>query len=481
MTHKIKSWQKYLLSISSLLLLGGCTLTPDYHTPDLPVPEQWPQGSAYPAPSEPAAPELTWREVFTDPKLRQVIELALTHNRDLQLAALNVEQARALHGLQRDNLYPVFNLTASGSRQQASADLTAPDVLRTTDYFDLKLGVASWEIDLFGRIRSQKDQALQEYLSTAQMYRGAQNMLIFETARMYLTLAADREKLSLAQSTLRLQQNAAHLVEKQFKADLAREIDFLRSNTQVDLARADAARYTTLAAQSRNALELLAGEPLPEDLLVNDLATIALPLEISAGISSDILLNRPDIMAAEHQLQASYALIGAARAAFFPRIGLTTAIGTASDELSRLLKSDTGVWNFTPQLSLPIFDARVWAAHRLSKVNQKTLLAQYEKTIQTAFREIADVLAVKGTISQQLEAQQAITDAAQKIHKIADKRYQHGLDSYLSVLDAQRSFYAAQQALISLRLQKIVNTIHLYAALGGDKEISAPASSAAQD
>ncbi len=453
------------------LLPAGCTMTPDYSRPDAPTPPVWPRGPSYqetaiPA-DAPAAAEIPWRDFFTDPKLQDLIDIALANNRDLRLAALNVEKAHALYGLQRDELYPVINAAAGGSKQQASADLTAAGSPRTTQRFDVNLGVASWEIDLFGRIRSLKEQALQEYLATAQAQRGAQIALISETARVYLMLGADLEKLDLAQATLKMQQGTYDLIQRQYEAQLADEIDLLRARTQVDTARADAARYTHLAAQTRNALDLLAGASVSDELLPPSLTAINPVREVFAGVPSETLLQRPDIMAAEHQLQAAYALIGAARAAFFPRISLTTAIGTASDELSGLFGAESGAWNFTPQVILPIFDARVWAAHRVSKVHRKILLTQYERAIQAAFREVADALAVRGTADLQVSAQQAVVDSARKIYELSNKRYANGIDSYLSVLDAQRSLYGAQQALITLRLSKLANDIKLYSALGG--------------
>jgi len=240
--------------------------------------------------------------------------------------------------------------------------------------------------------------------------------------------------------------------------------------TQVDTARGDVARYTQLVAQGQNALNLLAGTAVSEDLLPYDLASVSPPKDISQGLPSEVLLRRPDIMAAEHQLKGAYAYIGAARAAFFPRISLTTAVGTASDELSGLFGSGNGTWSFTPQVAIPIFDARTWAAYRVSKAVQKIALTQYEKAIQTAFREVADVLAVRGTVDQQVAAQQSVANSAQKIYSLSKKRYTNGIDSYLSVLDAQRSLYGAQQGLISLQLAKLANEVRFYAVLGGGGE-----------
>jgi len=331
----------------------------------------------------------------------------------------------------------------------------------------MDLGIAAWEIDFFGRIRNLNEQALEEYLATDEARRGAQIALVAEVARMYLTLAADLENLQLARSTFESQQEIHHLIQRQYEVGLANELDLRRAQTQLEIARGDVARFTQVTAQDQNALTLLTGAPIPEALLPTDLASVDPPGEIFAGLSSEALLNRPDIMAAEHRLKGAYAFIGAARAAFFPRISLTTSVGTASDELSGLFGSGSGTWSFAPRVTVPIFDARTWAAYRVSEAQQEIALTQYEKTIQTAFREVADALAVQGTVDQQVSAQQSLADAVGDTYRLSNERYLKGVDSYFGVLDAQRSFYSAQQGLIFLRLAKIVNNVRLYAVLGG--------------
>ena len=334
----------------------------------------------------------------------------------------------------------------------------------------VNLGIAAWEIDFFGRIRSLSDQALEEYLATDEARRGARIALVAEVARVYLTLAADLEGFALAQSTLETQHASFGLVKKRYDVGLATELDLKRAQIPLDTARGDVARFTQLVAQDQNALNLLAGSPVPEELLPIGLNRVTSPKEISAGISSEVLLRRPDIMAAEHRLKGAYANIGAARAALFPRISLTTTLGTASNQLSGLFDSGTGTWSFTPQFVIPIFDARVWAALRVSETDQKIVLTQYEKTIQTAFREVADALAVQGTIDEQIAAQQSLVAAAADTYRLSMNRYTKGIDSYLGVLDAQRSEFAAQQGLVALRLAKLANQVRLYAVLGGGAE-----------
>jgi len=467
--------RKFLLSLSGIILfLGGCDMAPEYTRPEAPIPTDWPDSQAHQnepsSQSAPTAVNLEWREFYTDPKLKQIIETALNNNRDLQLAALNVEKARALYGIQQAELLPVINVTGAGSKQRSAADLTAAGQPRTTEQFNVDLGIASWEIDFFGRIRNLKKQALQEYLATDQARRSAQILLISETARAYLTLAVDSEKLNLARSTLETQQDVYDLIRRQYEAKIANELDLRRAQTQADAARVDVARYTQLVAQGQNALNLLAGSAVLEDFLSSDLAGISPPKDISPGLPSEVLLRRPDIMAAEHQLKGAYAFVDAARVAFFPRISLTTAVGTASDELNGLFGSGNGTWSFAPQIVTPIFDARTWAAYRVSKSAKKIALAQYEKTIQTAFKEVADALAVRGTVDQQIAAQQSIVDSVREIYQLSNERYKNGIDSYLSVLDAQRSLYSAQQGLISLQLAKLANEVRFYAVLGGGGE-----------
>lgn len=449
------------------LLLGGCTLIPKYNRPDAPVPAELPPAASRLSPEAPFAADLTWQEFFPDPKLQQVIATALDNNRDLQIAALNVERARALYRVQRAELLPAVNATGSGSKQGIPAALSTSGSPMTVEQYSVDMGVASWEIDLFGRIRSLEKRALQQYLATDEARRGTQIALVSGVATAYMALAADLENLQLAQSTLYTQQKAYDLIQQQADSGVATELDLRRAQTQVDTAKGEIARYTQLIALDRNALNFLAGIPVPDELLPADLAGIVPSRDISAGLSSDVLLFRPDIIAAEHQLKATYAAIGAARAAFFPRISLTAAVGTASDELSSLFDADSDAWNFTPQVVLPIFDARTWAAYRVSKADRNLALAQYEKTIQTAFRDVADALAVFDTVDQQIAAQQAVVDSAQKIYELSGQRYTQGIDSYLSVLDAQRSLYAAQQGLIYLRLSRRTNQVRLYAVLGG--------------
>ena len=459
-----------ILVAGNAIVLAGCTMAPKYARPAAPVPAAWPTGPAYAqvgTANAPRVPELNWQEFFTDEKLQQVIGAALTNNRDLRIAALNVERARAMYGIQRAELFPVINATGSGSKARVPADLSSTGKRQTVERYDANLGVASWELDFFGRIRSFKDRALEEYLATEQARRSAQILLVSSVANAYLALAADRENLKLSETTLQAQQAAYDLVKRRYQLGLAQELDLFRAQTPLDVARRDVAIYTQRVAQDENALNLLVGSPTAPELLATELSGVTPPKEISAGLSSEVLLLRPDVLAAENQLKAANADIGAARAAFFPRISITAAIGTASSDLSGLFKSGSGAWSYAPEIVMPIFDARIWSAHKAAKVQREIAVTQYEQAIQNAFREVADVLAVRGTMDQQVAAQQSLVNASAETYRLATSRYDKGIDSYLGVLDAQRTLFAAQQVLVFLRLEKLANQVRLYAVLGG--------------
>ncbi|RLE27793.1 MAG: multidrug transporter, partial [Acidobacteria bacterium] len=302
--------------------------------------------------------------------------------------------------------------------------------------------------------------------------RGAELSLVAAVGQSYMALAASREQLQLALATLQSQLDFYGLMEKQYKAGLTTMLDLRRIQTQVNLAQRNVAIYTQRAAQDKNALNLLAGAKIPPELLPQNLNSVVGPREVDPGLSSSVLLLRPDIMAAEHQLKAANAYIGVARAAFFPRISLTALLGTASSSLSGLFGSGSESWTFSPQVGLPIFDARTHGALKLSEANQQIVLVEYQKAIQNAFREVADVLAVKGTIDQQVAAQESLVEATEETYNLAQARYTKGIDSFLGVLDAHRSLYGAQQVLVGLHMARIANQFQLYAVLGGGTGVS---------
>ncbi|MDR1935549.1 MAG: efflux transporter outer membrane subunit [Candidatus Accumulibacter sp.] len=458
--------------LAALLALGACSLAPEYRRPESPVAGEWPSGAAYipDGPDFPQVADLKWRDFFTDAVLQKIIQQALDNNRDLRLAALNVERAQGMYGIQRGDLFPSFGANGGRTRQRRSADLIGAGEPRVATQYSVDLGFAAWELDFFGRIRSLSEQALEEYLATDEGRRGAQIALVSQVARTYFLLAADGENLALAQSTLDSQQAAYALIKRRFDVGMVSDLDLKRALVPVDTARAEVARYTQLAAQDLNALVLLAGAPVPEEWLPTGQQAAGVLKDVATGVSSEVLLLRPDVMAAEHRLRGAYASIGAARAALFPRISLTGTTGSASGELSRLFANGTSTWLFAPQFSLPIFDTRLWAALRVSETEREIVLTQYEKTVQTAFREVADALAVRGTIDELLAAQESLTATVADAYRLAEKRYNSGIESYLSVLDAQRSHFAAQQSLVTLRYAKLAAQIQLYAALGGGAE-----------
>ncbi|MDD4073660.1 MAG: efflux transporter outer membrane subunit [Desulfobacterales bacterium] len=463
----------YLLGIC--VIMGGCSLIPEYKQPEAPVPQIWPGGPAYEETGArqdtPFAADLRWREFFNDESLRQVINMALQNNRDLKVAALNVERARALYRIQRDDLLPDVAAGGSYYKERVPADLSYTGHSMHAEQYQVGLGVSSWEIDFFGRIRSLEKRVLEEFFATEQARRSAQIVLVSEVATNYITLAGDRENLQLAQSTLQSQQDTYHLIQRRFEVGLAPELDLRQVQTRVDSARVDVARFTELTARDQNALNLLVGSPVPADLLPDTLGSIIPLADVSPGMSSAVLLQRPDILQTENLLKAANANIGAARAALFPSISLTTSIGLASADLSDLFTSDQGTWTFVPGVSIPIFDSGLKSAVKVSEVERQIALVQYERAIQSAFREVADALAKKGTIGDQMAAQQSLVEANEATYRLSTMRYEKGIDTYLSVLDAQRSLYAARQGLIGVRLDRFGNQIQIYAVLGGGGDV----------
>lgn len=460
----------FLFLVLILPLFSGCTMIPEYSRPPAPVPAEWPKGAAYTKQDDGAAPKaaaLPWRSFITDPSLQEIIGIALSNSRDLRLAVLNVERARTLYGIQRAELFPVVQGVGIGSKGRVPADLSSNGDPLIAEQYSVNLGISAWEIDFFGRIRSLKERALEEYLASEEALRSFQILLVSSVATTYLTLAADRENLKLAVSTLESQEANYKLIRKRFEVGMASDLDLKRAQSQVDTARGDVAQYTQREALEINALHLLAGSALPPELLPADLTGVLPVREIAAGLSSDLLLERPDVLASEHRLKAANANIGAARAAFFPRITLTTFLGTASADLSGLFKDGSGTWNFAPQIAMPIFDARTWSAYDFTKVEREIAVTQYEKAIQESFREVADALAINGTVNRRIEAQESLVQAYETAYRLSDRRYLKGIENYLSVLDAQRSLLSAQQGLILLRLLRAANQVGLYKTLGG--------------
>lgn len=458
------------LTLGVMLTLTGCsTMAPKYARPEAPVPAAWPTGPAYQNAAEgPAMADLAWQEFFVDPQLSKVIASALENNRDLRLAALNIERSQAQYRIQRSELFPAVNAGAGYSAQRISSTQSGSGRGITTHSYDVGLGMSAYEIDLFGRIRSLKDQALEQFLATEQARRSVQISLIAEVANNYLSLAADRESLRIARDTLTSQESSYQLTRRRFEFGVASALDVSRAQSIVDAARVDIGRFTTLVAQDLNALQLVVGAPVPAELLPGGLGAVTALKDIAPGLPSTVLQRRPDILDAEHQLMAANANIGAARAAFFPRITLTSAVGLSSNQLTDLFSGGAGVWSFLPQISVPIFNAGANRANlKLAEVDREIFLTRYERSIQVAFREVADALADYGTLEEQLSAQQSLVNATGESHRLSDARYLGGVDNYFAVLDSQRDLYAAQQKLVTLRLSRLSNLVTLYKVLGG--------------
>lgn len=453
----------FVLSLIALLL-GGCTMIPKYHRPEAPVPAALP-GSV--AAAAPAAADLAWREFFTDPGLRAVIELALANNRDLRIAALNVEKMQALYRIQRSSLYPGAAAAAGSDNYRIPRQMSTSGSAYTVEQYSV-MGTASWEIDLFGRLRSLKARALNQFLATVEGRKAAEISLVAAVADGYLMLAADREALRLALATLETQRASYDLIARSREAGVASDLTLRQSQSQVEAARVEVAIYTGFVATDINALNLLAGEQVAAEALPAGLADVAELEDISTGLDSAVLLQRPDIVAAEYLLKGANANIGAARAAFFPRISLTGAAGALAPALSHLFESGTGSWSYAPQIVQPIFAGGSLAANlKAAKVDRAIAVAEYEKAIQTAFREVSDALALRSTLMEQLDAQESLVNALDESYRLSEARYKEGIDSYLGVLVTQRSLYDAQRGLVSTRLVRRTNQVALFKVLGG--------------
>jgi multidrug efflux system outer membrane protein len=449
-----------------LSLLTACgTLAPTYTRPAAPVPAGW-QGAPAGA-SERSAADLGWKTLFKDDRLRQVVQLALDNNRDLRVAALNIEEARAEFRITRADLFPTVKATAGQSASLTPRTLSSTGQPYVSRDYSVGLGFSSYELDFFGRLRSLKDQALETYLATAEARDSTRISLIAEVATDYLTLAADQEQLKLARDTLASQQASLQLAQRRLDLGVATGLDLSQAQTSVESARASVATYTSQVAQDQNALELVMGAPLPVALIPTQSLGDAVT-DVPSGVSSEVLQRRPDIRQLEHKLKAANANIGAARAAFFPSITLTASVGSGSSQLDGLFKSGSRTWSFAPSISIPIFEAgRLSADLDVAKVETDIAVANYEKGIQTAFREVADALAQHATLGEKEDAERALVDATHRSYTLSQARFSNGIDNYLSVLTAQQSLYSAQQTLITVQLSRATNLVTLYKVLGG--------------
>ena len=445
--------------LALVLVLSGCTMIPQYERPAAPVAAQYP--GATESRRESAASDIAWQNFFAEERLKKLIELALANNRDFRVAILNVEQSRAQYRITRSASFPTVDGGASYTRQRASGV--------TSDQWSASLGTTAYELDLFGRVRSLNKQALEKYLATAEARRSAQISLVAAVASEYFTLRETEEQLQLARQTLASVQGAYGLNKAMFDAGASNELDLRTAEGQVQTAKINVLTYERQVAQAENYLVLLVGQPLPADLPApRSFGDTNVLVDVPAGLPSELVQRRPDILEAEHTLKAANANIGAARAAFFPTITLTASIGATSSQLSKLFGSGTGIWSFSPQVTVPIFTGGQNRADLDSaKVSTRIEVANYEKAIQTAFREVADALVASSSYASQIEEQGTLIDAQQRRFDLANTRYRQGEDSYLNVLSAQQDLYSAQQGLLEARFNKLASQISLYTALGG--------------
>ena len=445
-------------ALAGVVLTAGCTsMAPPYERPAAPVAATFPDAPATSA--APPAADIAWQQFFIDPRLKRLIELSLQNNRDLRIAVLNIERVRAQYQVQRAEQFPTVILGATG--------LAEPNYAGSGRGYTAGLSVTGYELDLFGRVRSLTDAALQQYFASEEARKAVQISLVAAVANAYLTLLADDEQLDVARKTLATREESYTLLKAKLDNGAASEYDFTLTQSLVEGARAALVLLQRQRAQDLNALVLLVGQPLPNNL------PPGLPLEsqgllaaVPAGLPSELLERRPDVRQAEAQLQAANANIGAAKAAFFPRITLTGGIGLASEDLGGLFDGRT--WQFAPRITLPIFDAGANQANlEVSQANRDIAVAAYERSIQVAFREVADALAGRATLGEQLNAQRAQAQAEARRFQLADLRFQNGASSYLDVLDAQRALFQAQQGVVITQAAQVQNLVTLYKVLGG--------------
>ena len=469
-------------------LLSGCNLAPDYVRPIGAVPVTLPDGGIYPAAATdaPDVSAIGWRDFFLDPRLRAVIEAGIANNRDLRVAAGNVLQARAQLRSQRADLVPTTAINGgatytnnaaggagAGTSPGAGAGVVPGAGVATgiggLDIYSVNAGFSNYELDLFGRIRNLTRAAQEQVFASEEAQRSARISLIAEIATAWATMAADQEQLRLSRETLRTFEETLRLTREQFRIGVGSELEVRQAETNYQAARSDIAAAETRVAQDQNALNLLAGTTVPAEQLPTGLGAEPVTRDaLPAELSSDVLLRRPDVLRAEHLLIAENANIGAARAAFFPTISLTGLVGTLSLGLSNLFASGSYTYTAAPSVALPLFDGARRAGNLdYARASQQVAVATYERTIQTAFREVADALAQRGRIGEQVSAQAARANAAEVAARLSDARFRAGVDSFLTTLDAQRTAYAAQQQLVTTRLSQVGNLVELYRSLGG--------------
>ncbi|MDM7858151.1 efflux transporter outer membrane subunit [Thiopseudomonas acetoxidans] len=449
------------LTLAAALGLSGCSMAPKYQQPEAPFAASWQ------AQAQQNAETPDWQHFFADENLQLLIETALEHNKDLRVAALNVEAFRAQYRIDRSALFPAVDAAGGGNRQRIPKNMSPTEESTINSQYSASLGITAWEIDFFGRLNSLRQQALETYFASEQAQRSAELSLIANVATAWLSHQADQASLALVQSTLETYESSLKLVQSRYDAGVASALELQQARTAADNARVSLAQFQRQVAQSRNALQMVLGAPIPELKQNVELSSVQLA-ELPVALPAELLQRRPDILQAEHQLKAANANIGAARAAFFPSISLTTTAGSMSNELSDLFSSGSGTWLFQPQLRLPIFNSgRLKASLDYSKVQKDIRIAQYEKSIQTAFQEVADGLIARSTYNEQLAAQDKLLESSQAYLDLAERRYREGVDNQLTLLDAQRLLFSTQQQRINTQLALLTSEINLYKSLGG--------------
>ncbi len=460
--------QRLLTLLIMAIGIAGCTLAPEYHRPATRLAETWTAPSTNSLSTTNLAAEIGWRTFFSDPRLQKLIELALTNNRDLRSASLRLDLARTEYRIRRSAVLPEVDGNASGIRQRTSGEIYAFEGGTILSTYSVG-ATASYEIDLFGRVHSLKEAALETFLATEEAQRSVQISLVSEVATEYLTQLRLREAKAIAQQTLETVQRSHQLIRKRFELGAASELELRTAEGQIETVRVNAAAFLQQLAESENALAQLIGQPVPKDLppgIPFDQQQLLGP--VPAGIPSETLEKRPDILAAEHTLKAANANIGAARAAYFPQILLTGSGGLASTTLDNLFTGPARTWSYGPQLNVPIFNyGSTQAKVAASKIQAELEVTAYQKAIQTAFREVADALATRGILDQKLKAQERLLAAQRRRFELTEARYRQGVDSYVEVLLAQQDLYSAEQNLLQFQVARLVNSITLYRSLGG--------------
>lgn len=446
-------------TIALTLMSGACSFIPQLDPIRSPVSAQFPGKTG----GEVSA-DIAWQKFFTDPRLRKIVETALANNRDLRIATLNVEQSRAQYGISRSELFPNLNGSASGERKRIIANGSS----QTSSNYDVSVGLVSYELDLFGRVRSLNSAALESYFASDAARVSAQISLVAEVANQYLSLRALEEQIELSQQTYDGFNTAYDIIKQRYDSGTVSELDLSAMDVQRQTAKSDLAAFRQRSHELNNALVFLAGGSLPANLPKGRSLDEVLVADVRAGVSSELLYRRPDIREAEHQLRSANANIGAARAAFFPSVTLTASGGVSSSSLSKLFSNGTGTWLFSPSVNVPIFDGgRNQANLEYAEAGKKIQIATYEKSIQTGFREVADSLAARSGLAERISATESLVAAQQKRTDLATSRYEKGVDGYLEALTATLDLFTAKQTLIQLRMSRAVNSVNLYKALGG--------------